>query len=113
MTSIDQVIKIYTANIKKARSEKAVTQAFVAEKVGVTDKYISDIETGRKPCSLDVLIAIANALDVEPYKLLMPQGEVQSYDSQKTRIVMKRLKESFTEMVDSLSLFLEEQPGNS
>ncbi|MBR1911873.1 MAG: helix-turn-helix transcriptional regulator, partial [Treponema sp.] len=87
--------------------DNAVTQASVAEKIGLSEKYISDIETGRKPCSLDTLVSIANALDVEPYELLMPEGEIRNFDSQKTKIVMRQLKNSFNEMVDSLSMFLE------
>lgn len=108
MTSIEQIVKIYAANIKRIRMEKGITQSAIADKVGITDKYISDIETGRKPCSLDTLVSISNALNIEPYELLMPSGEVVSYDSRKTKIIMKQLKDSFSEMIESLSLFLEE-----
>ena len=62
---------------------KNVTQSFVAESVGITEKYISDIETGRKPCSLDTLVSIANTLDIEPYELLMPDSKAVSYDSRR------------------------------
>ena len=61
MITMEEIIKTYAGNIRRARQNKKVTQAVMAEKIGITEKYWSDIETGRKPCSLDTLVAIANA----------------------------------------------------
>lgn len=107
MTPLDEIIKIYAANIRRARATKKVTQALMAEKIGITEKYWSDIETGRKPCSLDTLVAIANALDIEPYELLLPEHRAVSYDVRRTKIVLQQLKSNFSEMVDTLGRFLE------
>ena len=109
MTTLDELIKNCAANIKRIRLSKKLTQAFIAEKIGITDKYVSDIETGRNHCSLDTLVAIANTLEVEPYELLLPENKVISYDSRRTKIIMKTLKDSFTEMVDELGHFLEDK----
>lgn len=109
MRTTDEIIKIYASNIKRIRLQKHVTQAFMAEKIGISDKYWSDIETGRKPCSLDTLVAIANALDVELYELFLPENKTISYDTRRTQVVMKTLKDSFSEMVDSLSSFLDDE----
>ena len=84
-----------------------MTQSFLAEKIGITEKYVSDIETGRNTCSLDTLVAIANALEIEPYELLLPENKAITYDTRRTQIVMKQLKDNFSEMVDTLSNFLE------
>lgn len=107
MTSIEEIIKIYADNIRRERNNKKVTQSVMAEKIGITEKYWSDIETGRKPCSLDTLVAIANALEIEPYELLLPENKAITYDTRRTKIVMKQLKDNFSEMVDTLSNFLE------
>lgn len=108
MKSTDEIIKIYASNIKRIRRQKQITQAAIAEQIGITDKYWSDIETGRKSCSLDTLISIANALEVEPYELLLPEEKRVSDNSRRTKIIMKTLKDSFTEMVDELGRFLED-----
>ena len=79
----------------------------MAEQIGITEKYWSDIETGRTHCSLDTLVAIANALDVEPYELLLPENKALAYDTKRTKIVMQQLKANFSEMVDTLGRFLE------
>ena len=109
MITIEEIIKTYTGNIRRARQNKKVTQAIMADKIGITEKYWSDIETGRKPCSLDTLVAIANALEIEPYELLLPENKAVNYDTRRAKIVMKQLKDNFSEMVDTLGQFLEEK----
>ena len=109
MITIEEIIKTYTGNIRRARQNTTVTQAIMADKIGITEKYWSDIETGRKPCSLDTLVAIANALEIEPYELLLPENKAVNYDTRRAKIVMKQLKDNFSEMVDTLGQFLEEK----
>ncbi len=48
--------------IKFARIEKKMTQARLAERIGVTINYLSLLETGHRVPSLPVLYAIADAL---------------------------------------------------
>ncbi len=108
MTTTEEIVKIYASNIKRIRTSKNVTQAAMAEKIGITEKYWSDIETGRKPCSLDTLIAIANALNLEPYELLLPENKALNYDTRRTKIVLKQLKDNFGEIVDTLGRYLED-----
>lgn len=107
--TIEEIIKTYAGNIRRARQNKKVTQAVMADKIGITEKNWSDIETGRKPCSLDTLVDIANALEIEPYELLLPENKAINYDTRRAKIVMKQLKDNFSEMVDTLGQFLEEK----
>ena len=102
MITMEEIIKTYAGNIRRSRQNKKVTQAVMADKIGITEKYWSDIETGRKPCSLDTLVAIANALEIEPYELLLPENKAINYDTRRAKIVMKQLKNNFSEMVDTL-----------
>lgn len=108
MFTMEEIIKTYAGNIRRVRQNKKVTQAVMADKIGITEKYWSDIETGRKPCSLETLVAIANALEIEPYELLLPENKAINYDTRRTKIVMKQLKDNFSEIVDTLGRFLEE-----
>ncbi len=107
MTSTSEIIRICALNVKRIRTKRNITQALIAEKIGITEKYVSDIETGRKPCSLDTLVALANALEVEPYELLLPDNRAISYDSRRTQILMEQLKGDFSRMVDTIATFLE------
>ena len=56
--------------IKHYRTEKRLSQEELADLVATTHKHISNIETAVKAPSLDMLILIANALDVSADDLL-------------------------------------------
>ncbi len=55
--------------VKAARKAKHLTQADLAEKTGLTDSYISMIETGRKKPSTEVLGKLADVLDISMDKI--------------------------------------------
>ena len=50
--------------LKKLRKDKNLTQEDLAEKVGVSAKHISAIETGRTKTNIQLLYEIATALNV-------------------------------------------------
>lgn len=57
--------------IKTLRQEKGLSQKALAEQVGVTDAYITMLESGkRKNPSLDILKKLAKALGVPVTELL-------------------------------------------
>ncbi|MDO8475044.1 MAG: helix-turn-helix transcriptional regulator [Candidatus Rokubacteria bacterium] len=57
--------------IKKLRMEKGLSQKALAKRIGVTDAYITMLETGvRKNPSLAVLRRLAKALGVPVTELL-------------------------------------------
>lgn len=64
------VIKI-KENIKKHRISQNLSQEKLSEIAGVSTDYISLIERGKRTPSIKRLCLIANALGIEPYKLLM------------------------------------------
>lgn len=50
--------------IKSGRKSIGITQEKLAEEIDVSPSYISEIERGSSICSLEVLVAIANVLDL-------------------------------------------------
>lgn len=56
-------------NIKVERTIKKLTQAKLAELIGVHEKYIGVIEAGKQNITLKTLNRIANALNIEIIKL--------------------------------------------
>ncbi|MDR0951953.1 MAG: helix-turn-helix domain-containing protein [Oscillospiraceae bacterium] len=56
--------------IKKARIDKKLTQAELAERLELSNNYISSIERGTSIPSLDCFIRVCNALDVTADMLL-------------------------------------------
>lgn len=56
--------------IKLSREERKITQKELAEKAGISNTYLSDIERMRTNPSIKVLKQIADALDEEIRNLL-------------------------------------------
>lgn len=56
--------------IQDARRRKGMTQQELSFKLGMTTKYISNIECGAKTPKLETFIAIANILQVDANTLL-------------------------------------------
>lgn len=65
--------------IAARRKELGLKQSQVNEMAGLSDKYLSHIETARTIPSIDVLMKICNALDVTPNYLLL--GTINGQDN--------------------------------
>lgn len=50
--------------ISKARIRKDLTQEVLAEKLDITNTFLSNIETGKRKMSFDTLILVAEELDL-------------------------------------------------
>ena len=64
-------------NIRRYREEKKLTQDALAEKLHVTRQAVSNWETGKNQPDLDMLEALAGALEMEPAELIY--GKKQEY----------------------------------
>ena len=62
--NIELDFKIIGTRIQKLRTEKKMTQAELAERIDTNQKHLSRIEGGYHRCTLDIIVAIAKALDV-------------------------------------------------
>lgn len=58
-------------NIKKYRTEAGITQAELAERIGVSHEFIrrNESKKGKKSFSVDTVWKISIALDIDPGKL--------------------------------------------
>ena len=108
MMNIKELKAVYTANLKTLRTQKKLSQAEISEKVHITEKFYSDIETGRKWGSFETIVDLANAFGVEPYELFLPAGSVISHNERRTQDLMKRLRANFSELVDTMEDFLKD-----
>lgn len=65
-------------NVKYYRKNAGLTQLKLSIITEISKDYISEIERGKTLPSLKRLEIIANALNIEPYKLLKPHVEFQN-----------------------------------
>ena len=69
------IITVFGTNLRNQRKKRGLSQERLADLCGLHRTYISDIECFQRNVSLDSVQKIANGLGIEPYLLLIPEGE--------------------------------------
>ena len=67
---------LFSLTIKRFRNRRSWSQAKLAEKLGMSTNFISDIETKKGWVSPLTLVKLAAALDVEVYELFKPENSI-------------------------------------
>lgn len=67
---------IFQENLRYYRIQNKLTQEDLAEKAGLTPKYISDLERGKFLPSFEKLEDLAIAFDIDAYKLLKDENDI-------------------------------------
>ncbi len=67
------IIKVFANNLKKYRVQLGLSQEEFADKCGMHRTYISAIECYRRSISLYNIQKIADALEIETYKLFIEE----------------------------------------
>ena len=65
------IIKVFGTNVRKYRTELGLSQEKFAEQCGLHRTYISDIERFCRSISLENIQKIADALNIDTYKLFL------------------------------------------
>lgn len=66
--------KLVGENTARIRKEKGLTQEALAEKSGLSQQYISGLESGHRNPTIVTLYELANALGVSHVDLVQPLG---------------------------------------
>lgn len=61
---------VLAANLRRLRHERGLTQEDLAERAGISSRYIGAVERADVSASVTILGQIAGALSVEPSELL-------------------------------------------
>ena len=64
--------EIFRINLKHYRVQLGYTQEKLSELSGISADYLSEIERGKRTPSFKRMDLIANALNIEVYKLFLP-----------------------------------------
>lgn len=67
------IVKVFGINVKRYRQALSISQEAFAEKCGLHRTYISAIECYRRSISLENIQRIADALEIETYKLFLEE----------------------------------------
>ena len=74
------IVKVFGTNLKKYRTALGLSHEAFADKCGMHRTYISAIECYRRSISLENIQRIADALDIDAYKLLLENKEITEND---------------------------------
>ena len=74
------IVKVFGDNLRKYRNGLGLSQEAFADKCGLHRTYISAIECYRRSISLENIQRIADALDIDAYKLLLENKEITEND---------------------------------
>ncbi|MBQ6676555.1 MAG: helix-turn-helix transcriptional regulator [Clostridia bacterium] len=69
------IVRVFGSNLKRYRTALGLSQEAFAEKCGLHRTYISAIECFRRSIALENVQRIANALEIEPYKLFLEENK--------------------------------------
>ena len=65
-----ELLERFGSNVRQMRREKNWTQETLAETAGINDKEVSHIEQGNRNITLETLVKISMALDIDPHLML-------------------------------------------
>jgi transcriptional regulator with XRE-family HTH domain len=87
-------------NIRSLRVSAGLSQASLAKRIGFTRASVSNLEAGRQRIALHLFVQIAQALDVEPSRLL------PSLSSQSESDVLEDLQQHIVHVPESAQDFI-------
>lgn len=67
------IVKVFGTNLRTYRNKLGVSQEKFAEMCGLHRTYISDIERFKRSIALENVQKIADALNIETYKLFIEE----------------------------------------
>ena len=68
------ILAVFGDNVRRYRNEKRLSQEVFAKKCGLHRTYISAVERHKRSISLNNIQKIADALEVDTYKLFVEPG---------------------------------------
>lgn len=68
------IVKVFGQNVKKYRTKQGISQEELADKSKLHRTYISAIECFRRSIALENVQRIADALNIETYKLFIEEN---------------------------------------
>ena len=100
--------KVFTNNLKFHRKRLSLTQAELAELCNIATNYMSEIETGKKFPSIELIQLIAEALKIPPHLLFVDTTEeIHKIEQNDILIEKKRNKDFSNELIQTIQNLLQ------
>ena len=106
----NQLRDIVRANIRRYRNYKKWTQSELAEKLDISNNFLSDVENGKRWISPANMVKFASILKIEPYELFKPVDTPPSSVSALFSKYNKEVEQTVSESLKQVFNYYQAQP---
>ena len=94
--------QVFINNLKKYRKEQKLSQMKLADLCGTSASYIGEIEIGKKFPSIEMIQKFSEAMNIQPYKLLMTENDcfVPVLIQDKKLKLIEKLQKSIQDIIE-------------
>ena len=103
--TVKELQTVFSQNIKKRRAQLGLSQMKFAEKADLSVSYVCDLESGRRWGTPETFIKLADALEIEPFELLIASyesvGTENIHQSEPSTKWESQLRKNLSEAIDT------------
>lgn len=97
-----QTVYSFGSSLRRAREKREYTREQIAERAGISPRFVSAIENDRRKPSLDVLIRLVHAIGTSFDEVLMPQTISEEYTADRIKRLITQCSQRDQELVLAL-----------
>ena len=97
-----QTVYSFGSSLRRAREKREYTREQIAERAGISPRFVSAIENDRRKPSLDVLIRLVHAIGASFDEVLAPQSIPEEYTVDRIKRLITQCSQRDQELVLAL-----------
>ncbi len=97
-----QTVYSFGTSLRRAREKREYTREQIAERAGISPRFVSAIENDRRKPSLDVLMRLVHAIGTSFDEVLMPQTISEEYTADRIKRLITQCSQRDQELVLAL-----------
>jgi transcriptional regulator with XRE-family HTH domain len=106
-----EIRRVFARNLKRLRETQRISQLDLSNKTGLTHNFINDIENCRKWVSPETLAKLAEALEIQPFRLFLSEILSDEYEEDRINIYREDFNDTLDKAVsDWMSVYLPQKP---
>ncbi len=100
MSENNNLKNIFARNLKIRRKKEHLTQAQLAEKIGISTSFITEIENGRKAPSFSTIEKLSKILKAPCWSFFCDYGDKITVEDEKVEKLSLELKNEISSTID-------------
>ena len=92
----------FGTSLRRAREKREYTREQIAERAGISPRFVSAIENDRRKPNLDVLMRLVHAIGTSFDEVLMPQTISEEYTADRIKRLITQCSQRDQELVLAL-----------